>query len=112
LSKKTNITVQENREENQIDEGDENKIIDVGEEAFNKNVGKLNKIEDILIYGLYILFPARRLDYKNMMITSENDTSKLDGINYLTLSSPKMFVFNRYKTDRSMESRSLKSLHR
>jgi len=101
LSKKTNLAVQEHREENQIDEGDENKIIDVGDEAFNKNVGKLNKIEDILIYGLYILFPARRLDYKNMMIISENDTSKLDGINYLTLSSPKMFVFNQYKTDKT-----------
>jgi len=100
LGKKTNLAVQEHREENQVEEGDENKIIDVGEEAFNKNVGKLNKIEDIMIFALYMLFPSRRLDYKNMLITSENDTSKLDGINYLILSSPKMFVFNQYKTDK------------
>lgn len=95
----TNTKVQETRQENQIEEEDQDKIINVGETEYNKNVNKLNNIDDILIYGLYILFPSRRLDYRNMKITTEQDINKLNEINYLIMSNaPYRFVFNDYKT--------------
>ena len=54
-----------------------------------------------MIYGLYTLFPARRLDYKNMKLTTETNVDMLNDINYLILSNPKQFVFNAYKTDKT-----------
>ena len=52
-----------------------------------------------MIYALYTLFPSRRLDYKNMMLTTETNIDDLNDINYLILSNPKQFVFNDYKTN-------------
>ena len=52
-----------------------------------------------MIYALYTLFPARRLDYKNMKLTTETKVDMLNDINYLILSNPKQFVFNDYKTN-------------
>ena len=99
VGKMTNTKVQETREENQVEEEDQDKIINVGETEYNKNVNKLNNIDDILIYGLYILFPSRRLDYRNMKITTEQDINKINEINYLIMSNaPYRFVFNDYKT--------------
>ena len=51
-----------------------------------------------MIYALYTLFPARRLDYRNMKLTTETNVDMLNDFNYLILSSPKIFVFNDYKT--------------
>ena len=99
LGKDINKQVQEVRELNELQEEDEGKIIPVGEEEFQKNIDKLEKIDDILIYALYLLFPARRLDYRNMLITSETDINKLNDINFLIRDgNKKKFVFNDYKT--------------
>ena len=81
IAKSVNKEVQEIREQNEIEEYEKDKIIPVGEKEYNKNVDKLDKIEDRLIYGLYLLFPARRLDYRNMKITNEKDITKLNDIN-------------------------------
>lgn len=101
IGKFINKQVQEKRENNEVDEGDEGKIISVQPDEVHKNLEKLQSIEDRLIYALYMLFPARRLDYKNMKITTETSLDKLNDINYLVLSSPKLFVFNDYKTNNS-----------
>lgn len=99
IATETNLKVQEKREENAIEEYEKDKIISVGEEEFFKNLNKLDKIDDILIYGLYLLFPARRLDYRNMRLTTEKDPEKLNEMNYLIINADNMkFVFNDYKT--------------
>jgi hypothetical protein len=99
LGKDINKQVQEVRELNELKEEDEGKIIPVGEEEFKNNIDKLETIDDILIYALYLLFPARRADYRNMLITSETDIKKLNGINFLIRDgNKKKFVFNDYKT--------------
>ena len=68
IGKDINKQVQEVRELNELEEEDEGKIIPIGEEEYKNNIDKLEKIDDILIYALYLLFPARRLDYRNMQI--------------------------------------------
>jgi len=78
--------------------GDEGKIISVKPEEVHKNLEKLKSVEDRMIYALYMLFPSRRLDYKNMKLTTETNIDKLNDINYLVLSNPKQFIFNDYKT--------------
>jgi len=99
LGKSANKEVQEVRENNELADEDKQKIIKVGEEEFNNNVGKLKRIEDILIYALYMLFPARRLDYRNMKITNEKNIDNLNDINYLVMDGKQFkFVFNDYKT--------------
>jgi len=96
----TNNIIQEVREENEITDDNKDKIINIGIDEYKKNVIKLNNNQDdILIYALYMLFPARRLDYRNMKITTEKDLSKLNDINYLLIDGNKQkFVFNDYKT--------------
>ena len=81
-----------------MDEGDEGKIISIKSDEIYKNLEKLKSVEDRMIYALYTLFPARRLDYKNMKLTTETSMDKLNDINYLVLSNPKQFIFNDYKT--------------
>ena len=99
LGKDINKQVQEVRELNELKEEDQGKIIPVGEEEFKNNIDKLETIDDILIYALYLLFPARRADYRNMLITSETDIKKLNDINFLIRDgNKKKFVFNDYKT--------------
>jgi len=100
IATETDKNIKDKREENTIEEYEKDKIIPVGEEEFFKNVNKLDKIDDILIYALYILFPARRLDYRNMRLTTEEDPEKLNEMNYLII--PKIiFVFNDYKTSKT-----------
>jgi hypothetical protein len=101
VGKLVNKKVQEKREGNEVDEGDEGKIISIKPEDIYTNLEKLKSIEDRMIYALYTLFPARRLDYKNMKLTTETNVDMLNDINYLILSNPKQFVFNDYKTDKT-----------
>jgi hypothetical protein len=95
-----NNKVQEKRKENKIEEGDEDKIIDLDKTTILTNIQKFNNIEDKLIYGIYTLFPARRLEWRLTKITKETNKEKLkDPINnYLILSNPKRVIFNNYKT--------------
>ena len=101
---KTNIyinkQVQEKRKENAIEEGDEDKIIDLDKTIILKNLNKIDNIKDKLIYALYTLFPARREEWRLSKITTETNKEKLkDPVNnYLILSNPKRIIFNNYKT--------------
>jgi hypothetical protein len=96
-----NNQIQEKRKDNEIDEGDEEKIIDLDKTTILTNIKKLNNIKDRLLYGLYTLFPARREEWRFVKITNETDEEKLkDPINnYLIISTnPKRIIFNNYKT--------------
>ena len=101
---KTNIfvnqQVQEVRENNELSEEDYKKIIDLDRTTILSNITKLKRIDDILLYALYTLFPARRCDWRNVKLTVETDTEKLkdDSTNFLILSTPFKVVFNDYKT--------------
>ena len=52
-------------------------------------------LEEQLIYGLYTLFPARRLDWRNMKIKENADDT--DEGNYI-ITSTMQVIFNNYKT--------------
>ena len=96
-----NKQIQEQRKENTIDEGDREKIIDLDRTIILKNLNKIDNIDDKLIYALYTLFPARRLDWRFIKITSQKDKDKLKdpNDNYLIISTiPKRVIFNNYKT--------------
>ena len=101
---KTNIfvnqQVQEVRENNELSEEDYKKIIDLDRTTILSNIQKQKRIDDILLYALYTLFPARRCDWHNVKLTIETDTEKLkdDSTNFLILSTPFKVVFNDYKT--------------
>jgi hypothetical protein len=96
--------IQEKRKENKIEEGDEDKIIDLDKTTISKNLNKLDDIRDKLIFGLYTLFPARREEWRFTKITSETNKEKLNdpSNNFLIISTkPKRIIFNNYKTDKS-----------
>jgi len=96
-----NDMVRDKRKDNVLDVEDHNKIINLDKTNVFMNIGKLHKIDDILLYSLYTLQPARRLDYRNIKITTETNINKLNdtSTNYLIITSnPYKFVFNDYKT--------------
>ena len=96
-----NKMVQDQRKENELDEEDYDKIIDLDKTTILSNMAKIKKMDDVLLYSLYTLQPARRLDYRYVKITNETDINKLNdpSTNYLMISShPYKFVFNNYKT--------------
>ncbi len=88
-----------------MDEGDEGKIISIKPDDIYKNLEKLKSVEDKMTYALNTLFPARRLDYKNMKLTTETSVDKLNAINFLMLSNPRQFVLMIIKPITLMESR-------
>jgi len=100
IGKFINENIQSKRGNNELDDKDEGKIIDLNREVIISNIEKLKDIEDRLIYGLYTIQPSRRLEYRNMKLTRETDIKKLNDINYIIISSlePYKFVFNDYKT--------------
>ena len=94
---KTNQDAQSIRKKNLVSKENENKVIDLDKDVILENMKKLTNIYDILIYALYTLFPARRLEWRNVRITNETDTDKLDDIdtNFLIVSTnPYQIVFN------------------
>lgn len=95
---------QEKRKDNEIEEADKDKIIDLDKTTILSNIQKLNNIKDRLIYGLYCLFPARREEWRLTEITTETDKEKLNDPlnNYLIISTnPKQIIFNNYKTSKT-----------
>ena len=104
LLTKTNIQankqIQEKREENILEVKDEGKIISLDPIDISSNLAKIKNINDKLIYGLYTLFPARRLEWRLVKLTNETDVEKLnDNFNYLIIKpNSKVVVFNEYKT--------------
>jgi len=97
-----NKEIQQKREENVLDERDEGKIISLEPTDISSNLAKIKKLDDKLIYALYVLFPARRLEWRLVKLTKETDLDKLkDNDNYLILNAKnKVVVFNEYKTKR------------
>ncbi len=53
-----------------------------------KHLNSLANIKDRLIFALYTLQPARRVDWRLTVLTTETDEKKLDNenINYLSIS--------------------------
>lgn len=95
---------QEKRKDNEIEEADRDKIIDLDKSTILNNIKKLNNIKDRLIYGLYCLFPARREEWRLTKITTETNKEKLNDPlnNYLIISTnPKQIIFNNYKTNKT-----------
>ena len=101
LAKNLTKDIQSKRDENTTDDPD--KIIDVSDrQALLDNIEKLPNITDKLIYGLNVLIPPRRLEYRFVVITDEIDPDMLkDTNNYLVISGSWKFVFNEYKTAKS-----------
>lgn len=97
----TNEKVQQIREKGELNEEEKKKLINLDETEILSNLEKLKKLDDILIYALYTLQPARRLEYRNMKITNEIDLDKLNDLatNFIIVRrKPYKFVFNDYKT--------------
>ena len=91
--------IKEHRKDNLLSLKDEGKIIDLDRDIILSNLEKLEKLEDKLLFGLYTLFPARRLDWRLVRITRLKTVPK-DEYNYLILGNKnKKIVFNNYKTD-------------
>lgn len=97
-----NKQIQQKREENVLDERDEGKIISLEPTDVSSNLAKIKTLDDKLIYALYTLFPARRLEWRLVKLTNETDLDQLkDKNNYLILNpKSKVVVFNEYKTKR------------
>ncbi len=73
-----------------------------------KHLNSLTNIKYRLIFALYTLQPARRLDWHLTILTIETDEKKLDdeNINCLSISPKrKKVIFNNYKTDINTDSR-------
>ena len=98
-----NEAIQEKRKKNELDEKDEGKLIDLDRTTVLSNLqNKLDKIDDKLIYSIYTLLPARRLEWRLMKLTTEKNVKKLEDPvnNYLILLPNNIYklVFNNYKT--------------
>ena len=94
-----NEAVKAQRNKNELDESEEDKIIDLSPKKIQESLKKLTNIEDKLLFGMFTLFPARRLEYRFLKYTTIDDTEDLTkNDNYLVMSKPKVFVFNTYKT--------------
>jgi len=95
-----NEVITDKRKENKINKEDENKIIDLSITSILTNINKLDNINERLIYALYSLFPARRLEWRLTKLITNNDDNKNDvKYNYLMLKDGKYeIIFNNYKT--------------
>ena len=95
-----NNIITEKRKENKINKEDENKIIDLDKSVIIANINKLSNIEDKIIYALYSLFPARRLEWRLTKLILDETTNINDiQYNYLILKDGKyQIIFNNYKT--------------
>ena len=102
LNINVNNAVQDKRDENKLEEYEKDKIIDLDRNLILKHLNSLTDIKDKLVFALYTLQPARRLDWREVVLTTETDVKKLedDDLNFLSISSKgKNVIFNNYKTD-------------
>jgi hypothetical protein len=66
-----------------------------------KNINSLPNIKDRLLFAVYTLQPARRLDWRHVVLTTETDKKELedDDFNFLSITpKEKKVIFNKYKT--------------
>jgi hypothetical protein len=97
-----NNAIQDKRDENKLEEYEKDKIIDLDRNLILKHLNALTDIKDKLVFAVYTLQPARRLDWRDVVLTTETDEKKLedDNLNFLSISSKgKKIIFNNYKTD-------------
>ena len=97
------------RDDNAVSNEDKSKIItDYSDETILNNMDKLDNPLEKVIYGIYMLMPPRRLEYINMIITT-NSKKLDDDKNYLVLTKrfPSNFVFNDYKTSDTYGSQNI-----
>jgi hypothetical protein len=96
-----NKRIQEKRDDNELNDNEQERIIPLDKATILKGLDKLKEMRDKLIFGLYTLQPCRRLEYRFMKITKETDIDKLDDKddNYLVITPPFKFVFNNFKTN-------------
>ena len=102
LNINVNKAVQDIRDENKLEDYEKDKIIDLDRNIILKNINSLSNIKDKLIFAVYTLQPARRLDWRNVVLTTETDKTELedDDLNYLSITpKEKKVIFNNYKTD-------------
>jgi hypothetical protein len=84
-----NEVITDKRKENKINKEDENKIIDLSITSILTNIRKLDNINEKLIYALYSLFPARRLEWRLTKLIIDDTPERLDPLyNYLITRSP------------------------
>jgi len=94
-----NEVITDKRKENKINKEDENKIIDLSITSILTNIKKLDNINEKLIYALYSLFPARRLEWRLTKLTDQNGQTNNPLYNYLIFKDGKYeIIFNNYKT--------------
>ena len=97
-----NNAIQDKRDENKLEEYEKDKIIDLDRNLILKHLNSLTDIKDKLVFAVYTLQPARRLEWRDVVLTTETDEKKLedDNLNFLSISSKgKKIIFNNYKTD-------------
>jgi hypothetical protein len=61
------MAIQEKREENKLDDYEKDKIIDLDRDVILKKLELLPNIKDKLIFAVYTLQPARRLDWRHVV---------------------------------------------
>jgi len=94
-----NEVITDKRKDNKINKEDENKIIDLSITSILTNIKKLDNINEKLIYALYSLFPARRLEWRLTKLADQNEQTNNPLYNYLILKDDKYeIIFNNYKT--------------
>ena len=102
LNINVNQAVQDLRDENKLEDYEKDKIIDLDRDIILKNINSLSNIKDRLIFAVYTLQPARRLDWREVVLTTETDKKELEdeNLNFLSISPKgKKIIFNNYKTD-------------
>lgn len=108
-TQKINKNYIDEKNNNAIKAGDESKYItDFTPETLISNMDKLNDTEKV-IYGIYTLQKARRLEYGNMTIAHEGYDKEVKN-NYLVIDEDNdaiYFYFNDYKTQKTYGSQSI-----
>ena len=102
-----NKAIQDIREENKLEDYEKDKIIDLNRDVILKKLDLLSNIKDKLVFAVYTLQPARRLEWRFVVLTTETDEKKLEDpdLNFLSISPKgKKVIFNNYKIEINTDS--------
>ena len=73
-----NKAIQDKRDENQLEDYEKDKIIDLDRNVILKHLNSLTDIKDKLVFAVYTLQPARRLDWREVVLTRDTDEKELE----------------------------------